>query len=45
MSDRIMSDGEIDLDERSETKNLLRKPATVKHRNNREKSRNRGTNL
>jgi len=37
MSDRIMSDGE--LDEISATKNLLRKPATVKHRNAREKSR------
>lgn len=37
MSDRIMSDGE--LDGISATKNLLKKPATVKHRNAREKSR------
>lgn len=46
MSDRIMSDGEQDHDESSATKNLLKKPATVKHRNNREKSRvNRVQNL
>jgi len=37
MSNRIMSDGE--LDERSATKLMLKKPATVKHRNVREKSR------